>query len=408
MNKQVLLLTEAIPGDRITLAVIRSLSKAGFCPTVASHTFRGGSFHSRHAYKRLPFPHPAMDLSGFVKALGEQLIGGEYTAVIPTSNYLAFTLSQLKNELSGLHELPVADAEASTIAKDKLRTVEFAVKLGLAVPQTFCPQHRSALVDLVETLEFPCILKPRVTAGAIGMCIARSVDELLEAYDSLPDMTNPVFDFRRPLLQEKIEGNIHEVCALFCRGQARALMTQKRLLMHPAGGGAGIYNETTDEPDLKDLAVRLLEGLNWHGPAQVEFLRDSKNNKPYLVEINGRLWGTLDLSIAAGMDFPTLACRMAMDGDVKPQYDYRVGLRYRWPFPFAILYAMETGRWAASFRDFLLPRSSTRSDLSLSDPMPLIMEFWYTLDRFRKNGFKTVRSDHAWSEMAAWNSGDRK
>jgi hypothetical protein len=36
------------------------------------------------------------------------------------------------------------------------------------------------------------------------------------------------------------------------------------------------------------------------------------------------------------------------------------------------------------------------------------MEFWYTLDRFRKNGFKTVRSDHAWSEMAAWNSGDRK
>ncbi|MGD8346712.1 MAG: ATP-grasp domain-containing protein, partial [Lysobacterales bacterium] len=111
---------------------------------------------------------------------------------------------------------------------------------------------------------------------------------------------------------------------------------------------------------------------------------------PCLLEVNGRFWGTMDLSVAAGMDFPVLACRMARDGDIPEQMDYRAGLRYRWPFPYAIL------RWLGATRDFLLPRRATRSDLSLSDPMPLIMEFAYTARRVWRRRGKAVDPVEEW------------
>ena len=98
----------------------------------------------------------------------------------------------------------------------------------------------------------------------------------------------------------------------------------------------------------------------------------------------------MDLAVAAGLDFPALACRMAMGERIPARPAYRVGLRYRWPFPYALLHAMETGRWWGAFRDFVVPRRATRSDISFSDPMPLFMELAYTFNRFRKQGFRRL------------------
>jgi len=398
---RVLVLANASPDDRKTLAAIRSLGRAGYRLTVAGESFRARSFHSRFARERALIPHPAQGLEQFFAALRELLQKRDYAAVFPTTDNTAFALSQSPEQLPASLGSITPDPEAAAICKDKLRTAELSAKLGLAMPLTFCPADFEELNHLAQKLRFPCILKPRATSGAIGLTIASTREQLLHAYTSMPDIATAVFNFRQPLVQEFIRGRVHEVCALFNRGQPRALLSQKRLLMHPANGGAGIYNETTDEPDLKELAVKLLQALDWHGPAQVEFIRDCVTGQPYLLEVNGRFWGTLDLSIAAGMDFPVMACRMAIEGDVQPQFSYRVGLRYRWPFPFAILHAMETGRWARDFRDFLLPRRATCSDLCFSDPLPLIMELVYTFRRFRKNRFKTIRSTQNWSEVLA-------
>ena len=48
---------------------------------------------------------------------------------------------------------------------------------------------------------------------------------------------------------------------------------------------------------------RLLTALNWHGVAMVEFKIDA-TGQHWLMEINPRLWGSLALSIDAGVDFP--------------------------------------------------------------------------------------------------------
>jgi hypothetical protein len=47
------------------------------------------------------------------------------------------------------------------------------------------------------------------------------------------------------------------------------------------------------------------------------------------LEVNGRFWGSLQLAIDAGVDFPALLLAAALGQPVQPVRDYRVGVRLR-------------------------------------------------------------------------------
>lgn len=49
-----------------------------------------------------------------------------------------------------------------------------------------------------------------------------------------------------------------------------------------------------------------------------------------LIEVNPRIWGNLDLSIQAGVNFPALLCELALTGDVTPPDSYSVGKKIIW------------------------------------------------------------------------------
>jgi len=74
----------------------------------------------------------------------------------------------------------------------------------------------------------------------------------------------------------------------------------------------------------------MLEALQWHGIAEVEFRLDSRDGVPKLMEINPRFWGSLCVAMAAGVDFPYLLYRIAVDGDVNSVSSYRVGVKGRY------------------------------------------------------------------------------
>ena len=109
-----------------------------------------------------------------------------------------------------------------------------------------------------------------------------------------------------------------------------------------------------------------------------------------LLEVNGRLWGTTDLAIQAGVDIPWLLCLLAtgepIPGEPYPKTSYRKGLRYRWPFPYGLLsVALSTTRWRA-LRDFFAPAPNTISDLRWDDPLPPMAEVLYILRRMWQRG----------------------
>ena len=61
----------------------------------------------------------------------------------------------------------------------------------------------------------------------------------------------------------------------------------------------------------------------------VEF-RDDGDGEPWLMEVNGRFWGSLELAVTAGVDFPALWTGLLRGARVRPPTSYQTGVTSRW------------------------------------------------------------------------------
>jgi predicted ATP-grasp superfamily ATP-dependent carboligase len=266
---------------------------------------------------------------------------------------------------------------AFRLANDKLATARHAEGIGLSVPRVYSDAQEADLDAIARDVRFPVVIKARSGSGVTAaMVYAGDGEALRRGYAALVGRSGEagraVRNFRAPLIQEYVPGHIHDVCTVSWQGEVIAALTQVRQVMSPIDGGVGAVNRTTDEPELRALAVRLLESLDWQGPAQVEFKRDARDGRWRLIEVNPKLWGTLPLSIAAGLCFPAIIRDLVMGRRVVRMPSYRVGLRQVFLFPQATQALWQLGRrfgwrrvWGA--RGVLWPDVV---DVDWRDPVP--------------------------------------
>jgi predicted ATP-grasp superfamily ATP-dependent carboligase len=133
------------------------------------------------------------------------------------------------------------------------------------------------------------------------------------------------------LLQEKISGPGIGVFLLIWDEETKAEFGHRRLREKPPSGGVSVLRESVTVPDdLLDQSERLLHAFQWRGVAMVEYKIDNQTGTPYLMEVNGRFWGSLQLAVDAGVDFPSLLVRHALGESPPPVRDYQVGVKLQW------------------------------------------------------------------------------
>ena len=72
-----------------------------------------------------------------------------------------------------------------------------------------------------------------------------------------------------------------------------------------------------------------MDHINWHGVAMVEF-KVSSDGIPYIMEVNPRFWGSLQLAIDSEVDFPYMLYKLAIGDRVQKVDGYKVGIKNRW------------------------------------------------------------------------------
>jgi len=119
---------------------------------------------------------------------------------------------------------------------------------------------------------------------------------------------------------------------LLCdRGRLLTAFAHRRLREKPPSGGVSVLSESVPlDRYLRDEAMSLLGPLGWHGVAMVEYKQDSRTGRHMLMEVNGRFWGSLQLAVDAGIDFPYLCYQLAIGQPVALPSAYRVGVKSRW------------------------------------------------------------------------------
>ena len=71
----------------------------------------------------------------------------------------------------------------------------------------------------------------------------------------------------------------------------------------------------------------LLDHLDWHGLACIEYIEDQSTGEFVLVEINPRMWQSLPVAVDAGADFPYYywLCATGHPEKIVPGYETGVG-----------------------------------------------------------------------------------
>ncbi len=318
--------------NRQTLAATRTLGRGGHRVFTAGDLPESLAAASRHCAGHYPYPSPVRDPAGFVRAVVAAAGQCDAELLLPMTEISTLLLTEARAQLPPGCRLPFPDNGAVATAANKAAVLELAGELGVPIPRTVRIESHEHGDRLGATLEYPAVLKSgrsRVWNGrewlSTSVCYVRDARELQVRLAAMPPEVFPV------LAQERIDGPGVGVFLCCHSGRVVAQFAHKRLREKPPSGGQSVLCESAPvEPAALDYAARLLERLDWEGVAMVEFKRDLRDGSLKLMEINGRFWGSLQLAIDAGVDFPKLLVALREGSPPATPPEYRIGVRSRW------------------------------------------------------------------------------
>lgn len=374
---------------RHALVAIRSLGSRGVSVTTGSQNQWNTGSLSTFADRHITYPSPRDDPDGFIDALERELTTREYEMVLPIDEPTLETVVKHRSRLEEHTNVPFLPYEQLLVGLDKRRTIEAARRFDIPHPRTLF----AADVDLrsaVDVLELPIVVKPyrEFSAGSVSVC---------DSFEALERTVRQTTKEHGPvLLQEYIpHGGERGVYTLYNEsGELAGLTVQERLRSNPPEGGPSTYRETVEDPELVALADEFLTALDWRGLAMVEFRIDARTGEPKLMEINPRLWGSLALSVCAGVDFPYLLYRSAIGETVEANPRYDVGVRAQYLVGDCLQVLKRDDR-ARAVREFLTPPSRPHCyDIeSMRDPLPAVGHIAYVVSVFGKETLGTLYTE---------------
>lgn len=373
--------------QRAALAVTRSLGKHGFYVVTADTVPDTLSGASRHASNAVTYPSPHTAPSAFLTRVSEIVLQQSIDIVLPVTDITTFLLA--KNSTAIPCALPCPSFESYELLSNKYLLFQLAIKLGLSVPRTIFLEKGTQATEIGNDIPFPLVVKPfRSKILENDNFISTSVIVVNDRDELLRHLAHTPYLQQYPLmLQEYIIGEGQGLFGLYKHGVPVAFFSHKRIREKPPTGGVSVLSESVSlAPRMLDAAKKLLDAAQWHGVAMVEF-KVAADGTPYLMEVNGRFWGSLQLAIDAGVDFPYLACQLTCAQSVIAPSSYRIGVRSRWLLgDLDRLYLVLKGNqsaivklWATlQFLNFLVP--NTYSEINrFSDPMPFFFELKHYL-----------------------------
>lgn len=316
--------------QRSALAVTRSLGQLpNVLITTAEREEKSLAGASRFSHESLVYPCPQAQPGAFIVWMTDLLAKRSFDWVFPVTEVTSQLLLMHQAQIPKLR-LPFASLETVMALADKGLLTERARALGVPVPQSQWYANTDSLK--IDHLVYPVVVKPCLSKIytqnswlATSVFVAQDAAALSRELALRPYLAEHPF-----MVQEFIPGSGAGVFALYNRGTPVAFFAHKRLREKPPEGGISVLSESAPvTPTLEGYARTLLDAVNWHGVAMVEF-RETPDGDFYLMEVNTRFWGSLQLAIDAGVDFPTLLLRACLGETLPPQTPYKIGQKLRW------------------------------------------------------------------------------
>lgn len=320
--------------NRSSLATSRSLGRRGNNIFISGKDRRNISSASVYCSKYYKVTDPTQDSAAYARDILEIIAREKIEIVFPMTEPSIYCLNRMRSEIGEKTILACAQPEKMEAVSNKYKLFQLAENLGVQIPHTVFVENYSDYKEKRKRVSsFPVVVKPSFSKFLVGgkiysgsvmyACDAAELDRLYEQMDILACPS---------LIQEMIVGEGVGLFTLFDEDNHLALFSHRRLMEKPPSGGVSVLSESVSiENAMVEAAQKLLSHVGWQGVAMVEFKRDIRDGRPKLMEINGRLWGSLQLAVSAGVDFPMLCLDYYLGKKPVMLFsDYRVGQRLKW------------------------------------------------------------------------------
>ena len=344
----VLVVDDGDSQSRTALVAARALAGGGYrvAATVSGPRSLVGA--SRACSRRVLAP--PIDDPSFDGVLARALDEARYECVLPASD------AALEKLEPGVRDL-----------LDKRELATLAAGAGIATPDATAFDDAGSLVAAADDLPYPVVLKPLRSVWRPYR--VSSPQELRAA----PPQSAPL------LVQPYLTGTMRAVGGVVWKGELVAAVHQRYLRTWPPDAG-GASRAVSTEPDaaLEERLVRLLGGRD--GIFMAQLVDD------VLLDLNPRVYGSLPLAVAAGVNLPAIYCDLVRGGAVRSRRG-RPGVSFRSTegdvrHVLARVRSKSMGVGAA-FRALRPRRGVAHPVESLRDPGPMIARARYALGRAR-------------------------
>ena len=276
---------------------------------------------------------------------------------------------------------------------DKYEIIKIADSAQVAVPKTVAPATIAEVDSLAQQLGFPLIIKTRRGNSGKGVFRVNSAEETRQKYSEIVKNFG-LANNQLPILQEYIEGSVFGSCFLADRGEVKACFLERYLRCKEGGFGTSIWRERCEFPLLHDYTKKMAKMLNWTGIGHFDFMVNPQLSSAYLIEMNPRFWGALNLAVQNGFDFPkgliTMLTKGEPDADSFKPLLHPVASQWIVGEIIAGVAEFRRGKWlaplASAGRILFSDRPRTYDDFRWHDPLPLLVEIAHYGSSFLASG----------------------
>lgn len=309
------------------IGLVRCLGREGVPVMTASSSRRPMSASSRYVRRHLVLPSMQESVSAYLEALVEQAreFEGRPILFVSTDEHCVMVNSHAET-LREYLAYPYLDALTLHQCIDKHAMFRAATEAGVSVPMTAVVSSQFDADKAIETMAYPCVVKPASWVKSEGDECGRNSEFITvfgqkavraQSRDELAGLLDKgLTQVRSVVIQQEIPGACRHIWGVSVyanrTGDVWISPALQKTRQYPSDFGTGCCMTTLDNPPVARLASALVRGVSFEGIAEIELKQHEHTGELYLMEINPRPGTWITAASANGVNTPYIAyCDLA-------------------------------------------------------------------------------------------------
>lgn len=313
---------------RAFLAVIRSLGRAGLDVHTAWCPLSSAALRSRYVRHTHRVSDYRLDDDQWLDDMQQLMLREKFDLVLPCTDSSILPLQLHRDRLEPCGRIWLLPDDVYRTCASKAHTHALATSLGIPVAQQQAANDVEEACAAAARFDYPVVLKPETSATAANPLARRSVRQARNARE-LRSLAASMLEAGPVLVEQHVMGKGVGVEFLSRDGEIVTAFQHERVHEPLTGGGSSYRKSVPLDAAMYEATKRIAAALRYTGVGMVEFKRNDRTGAWILIEINARFWGSLPLSIAAGLDFPRYLYELVVQGTTRVPTSYRTNLYCR-------------------------------------------------------------------------------